>query len=217
METTLNFLAELQENNNKAWMDEHRQEYEQSKKGFVVLVDKVLKGLQGIDASLLNLEAKDCIFRLNRDVRFSKNKAPYKNNFAAYIAEGGKKSRSAGYYIHIQPGGESLLGGGIYEPPAEELVKIRQEIDYNPEGLKDIFSSKKFLDLFGAIQGDKLQKAPKGYPADHPYIEVLKLKSFFVFHKLSDDEVAAPDFALNATEILKEVVPFNEYLNVAIS
>jgi uncharacterized protein (TIGR02453 family) len=217
MNSVLLFLSELQENNNKIWMDEHRKWYEQSKESFIQLVDTILKGLQQVDEGLQGLEAKDCIFRLNRDVRFSKNKAPYKNNFAAYIAEGGKKSNAAGYYIHIQPDGESMLGGGIYNPPSEELSKIRQEVDYNPEGLRNIFASQKFRDLFGAIQGEKLAKAPKGYPSDHPYIEVLKLKSFFVFHKLTDDEVKSSEFPENALNILKEIAPLNEYLNVAIS
>lgn len=217
MQSTLLFLSELQQNNNKPWMDEHRDWYENSKKEFQQLVANILAGLKEFDDSLAGVEARDCIFRINRDIRFSKDKRPYKNNFAAYIAQGGKKSIAAGYYIHIQPHGESMLGGGIYQPPAEELAKIRQEVDYNPGELMQIVTAPKFKKMFDTIKGEKLNKAPKGYSPDHPNIEFLKLKSFFAMHPLSDEKVKADDLVKYSLEVFREIFPLNEYLNIAIS
>ncbi len=213
----LHFLSELEQNNHKEWMDTHRDWYLQAKDEFLNLVHYLLAEMTDVDEGLLGLQPKDCIFRINRDIRFSKNKSPYKNNFGVFMAEGGKKSPNAGYYLHVQPGDESFIGGGMYHPESEALGKVRQEIDYNAAELKQITDQGDFRQYFGAIQGEKLKRAPKGYEPDHPNIELLKLKDFVVMHKLSDEELKDENFKNRAVEIFRTMAPFIHYLNVAIS
>src|ERR1700752_3186448 len=129
--STLKFLKDLRKNNTREWFEKNRPKYEAAKEDFALLVDNVIKQLGKKDEAIASLIAKDCTYRINRDVRFSKNKAPYKNNMAASLIPGGKKSINAGYYIQVQPGGESFIGGGRYMVEPLELKKIRQEIDYS--------------------------------------------------------------------------------------
>lgn len=213
----LSFLSELGANNNKEWMDANRGAYLQAKADFEALVNVLLQNLQAIDPGLNGLTAKDCIFRINRDIRFSKDKSPYKHNFGASIAEGGKKSLNAGYYLHIQPGDESFFGGGLYMPPGAQLKKIRQEIDYNAPELLKIVTAEDFKQAYGRIQGEKLSRAPKGYDPHHPNIEFLKLKSYVALHKLSDDDIKSPKLIENLTHNFQVLKPFIDFLNVAIS
>ena len=213
----LDFLSQLAENNNKEWMDAHRAEYQQARKHFKALTTQVLEELKKVDEGLLQVRPEDCMFRINRDVRFSANKAPYKNWMAAAIAEGGRHAATAHYYFHLQPGNESMVAGGMYLPPPDQLRKIRQEVDYNAAELKKIVDTPDFQRLFGPIQGEKLQRPPKGYPADHPNLEMLKLKSFLAMRTFTDEEVRSPEFATHLVEALKTVQPFNEYLNIAVS
>lgn len=219
MNTTLilEFLQGLAIHNNKEWMDANKETYNEAKTCYIELISALLDSLKEFDPGVSSLTAKDCIFRINRDVRFSKNKAPYKSNFGASISEGGKKSASAGYYLHLQPGNESFIGGGMYMPQTEELKKIRQEIDYNAPELLKIVSEKRFKQYFGVIQGEKLARAPKGYSPEHPNIEFLKLKSYVVLHKLSDEEVRDENLIRNLTEKCKAMKPFLDFLNVAVS
>lgn len=213
----LSFLSALKSNNNKEWMDAHRGEYLQAKADFEALVDNLLHNLQVYEPELAGLTAKDCTFRINRDIRFSKDKSPYKHNFGASIAEGGKKSLNAGYYLHIQPGNESFIGGGLYMPPGEQLKKIRQEIDYNAPELLKIVTTKDFKYAYGKIQGEKLARAPKGYDPNHPNIEFLKLKSYVALHKLSDADIKSPNLVEDLTQKCFVLKPFLDFLNVAIS
>lgn len=213
----VDFLAELAKNNSKEWMDAHRQEYQQARQEFKTLIGSLLEKLKVQDSSLLHVTAADCIYRINRDIRFSSNKAPYKDWMAAAMAEGGRAAPVAHYYLHLQPGGESLLAGGIYMPPPDQLRKIRQEIDYNAAELKKIVETEKFTQYFGPIQGEELQRAPKDYPADHPHINLLKLKSLLAIRTFSDEEVKKADFEEVALDSFSTLQPFLEYLNVAIS
>lgn len=198
-------------------MDANRGAYLQAKADFEALVNALLQNLQAIDPGLNGLTAKDCVFRINRDIRFSKDKSPYKHNFGASIAEGGKKSLNAGYYLHIQPGNESFIGGGLYMPPGEQLKKIRQEIDYNAPELLKIVAAKDFKQAYGMVQGEKLSRAPKGYDPNHPNIEFLKLKSYVALHTLTDDDIQSSQLLENLTHKCEVLKPFIDFLNVAIS
>jgi uncharacterized protein (TIGR02453 family) len=161
------------------------------------------------------LEAKDCVFRINRDIRFSNDKTPYKTNLGASISPGGKKSLSAGYYFHLQPGA-SFLAGGMWQPPAPQLSAVRQEIDYNTPEFKKIINNKDFKKYFGALSDeDKVKTAPKGYDKTHPEIEILKLKSFIVVHDLKDKEVLSKDFLQHATAVFKALHPLDLFLRRA--
>ena len=143
--STLSFLKNLAKNNNKVWFDNHRNEYLESKKDFENFISALIKETSKFDSDIKELQIKDCVFRINRDIRFSKNKTPYKTNMGASLDRGGKKSVFAGYYFHMQPGGKSFIAGGIWMPMAPELKKIRQEVDYCFDEFKVIVNNKNFV------------------------------------------------------------------------
>src|SRR5690606_921587 len=213
----LSFISELGADNNKEWMDANRGAYLQAKVDFEALVNVQLWYLEAIDPGLIGLTAKVRLFRITRDIRFSNDKSPYKQNVREHVAESGKKSLKAGYYLHIQPGDESFFGGGLYKPPGAQLKNIRQEIDYNAPELLKIVTAEDFKQAYGRIQGEKLSRAPKGYDPHHPNIEFLKLKSYVALHKLSDDDIKSPKLIDNLTHNCQVLKPFIDFLNVAIS
>ena len=213
--TTLEFLAQLSKNNNKEWFDKNRPTYEIAKTNFKEFVDELILNVSKFFPSIKDLLAKDCIFRIYRDVRFSKNKDPYKNNFGAILAPGGKKSLSAGYYFQLQPTA-SFVAGGMWQPPSPQINAIRQEIDYNANEFKKIISNKKFKEYFGELPNeDKLKSVPKGYDKSHPEIELLKHKSFIVVHNLKDKDVLSRDLIKDITATFKVMHPFNSFLRRA--
>ncbi len=213
----LKFLRQLQANNSKEWMDAHREQYQAARQSFINFTGYLLEGLSAEDEGLLGLDPKKCIFRINRDIRFSNNKSPYKDNFGAAMAEGGRHSGNPVYYFHLQPGDESFIAGGLYQPPKEVLAKIRQEIDYNVSELKAITSAAAFKKHFGEIQGDALKRFPQGYDPNHPNIELLKLKDYLVVQKLTDQAVTDEKFPSDALTVFRAMLPFVHYLNVAVS
>ncbi|MFZ7122370.1 MAG: DUF2461 domain-containing protein, partial [Bacteroidota bacterium] len=165
---TFAFLKALKKNNNRDWFNDHKSEYENAKDNVLGFIQELVVAFSTFDSSLRGLEAKDCLFRIYRDTRFSKDKTPYKTNLGASINAGGKKSMGPGYYVHLEPGG-SFIAGGIWMPPADEVKKIRQEIDYNGKDLKKILTKPSFKKAFGGLSREHaLKTAPKGYPKDHP-------------------------------------------------
>lgn len=216
LSNSLKFLEQLAQNNSKEWMDANRDWYQECRQEFIEFVDELIGQMQAFEPAVAGLEGRKCIFRINRDIRFSKDKSPYKINFGAAISEGGKHSVYPSYYFHLQPG-ENFVGGGIYMPPGEVLKKIRQEVDYNPGELKTIVSEPRFVELFKEVQGDKLKTAPKGYPKDHPNIEFLKLKSYVVLRSLDDTEIRSESVLSAVLESFQTMKPFNDYLAVAVS
>lgn len=215
MKEILLFLGQLEANNNKEWMDSNRAEYQQARADFQAIVSDLLKQMVELEPGMANLRPQDCIFRQNRDIRFSANKNPYKNNMAAYFAVGGKKSDGPGYYLHIQPG-ESFVGGGIYWPSSDVLKKIRQEIDYSGNELASIVDNPLFKKRFGQMEGETLKTSPKDYSKDHPYIEFLRMKSFIAGHPLSDKEVTASDLTTKVMESFRLMKPLNGFLSRAV-
>ena len=212
--TTLKFLSSLQKNNNRNWFEAHRTAYEEAKQDIILFTDEVIKKIAAFDLPIANLRAKDCTFRINRDVRFSKDKSPYKNNMAAYFNRAGKKGAGAGYYVHIEPG-KSFAAAGLWMPPAEDLAKIRQEIDYNYKDLKKILSAAGFKKLFPASleANDTLSRPPKGYDENNPAIGYLKMKSFIVSRKFSDKEVLSQDFVNELGKTFKAAKPVIDFIN----
>lgn len=212
----LGFLTKLKENNEREWFHANKAEYDKVKLEFKNLVQEMITKIIPFDDGLVGLETKQSIFRINRDVRFSKDKRPYKENLGASFTKGGKKSKYVGYYLHISPDGNSFFAGGSYMPPSNHLSAIRQEIDYNASEMKSIIAKPKFRKLFGELEGDSLKTSPKGYSKDHAEIELLRKKSFIMMHKLTDEEVQNPNFIVNALEAFKEMKPLNDFLNRAI-
>ncbi|MBI3518810.1 MAG: DUF2461 domain-containing protein [Bacteroidetes bacterium] len=217
METTLKFLKQLAKNNNKEWFDANRKTYEIAKEEFTAIVKQVIDKSSGFDPQLAGLEAKKCLFRINKDIRFSKDKSPYKLNMGASINPGGKKEMGAGYYIHIEPG-KSFLAGGCYMPLPDVLAKIRQEIDYNGTDFKKILNSKDFKTYFTSLsdENDKLKTAPKGYPKDHPDLGLLQHKHYIVVHQLKDEDVLNKNFPVHATKVFKAMLPLNQFLRACM-
>jgi len=211
------FLKELKKNNNRDWFQENKAKYQQAFDHFLDIAQFIIDELGKSDKEISLLQPKDCVFRIYRDVRFSHDKTPYKTHFGAYFAPGGKGSPNPGYYLHLSPGGESFMGGGLYRPTGEMMAKVRQEIDYNSGELKKIVSKKQFSNIFGEIQGDSLVRPPKGYSADHPQIELLKLKDYLVLSNLKDSEVKEKNFTKEVVKRFRIMQPFIEYLSVAIS
>jgi uncharacterized protein (TIGR02453 family) len=216
MQAILQFLSQLKQNNNREWLEAHRTTYDAAREEFVLFVGKLIKELPVLEPALSMLEPKDCIFRMYRDIRFSKDKTPYKTHFGAYFAEGGKKSTKAGYYLHLEPGGKSMLAGGVYMPPPEDLKKIRQEIDYNGEQLRNIINSTDFKKYYGTISGEKLKTTPKGYSPEHPEIELLKQKDFIASHYMDDTIVSKADFLHYSIKVWKALKPLNQFMNAAL-
>ncbi len=213
--STLEFLAKLAKNNNKEWFEKNRPVYEAARAEYKDFVNDLILCTAKFDPSIKHLEPKDCIFRINRDVRFSKNKAPYKNNFGALLAPGGKKSFDAGYYIQIQPGA-SFIAGGVWQPAGPQISAIRQEIDYNAAEFKKIIGVKSFTTYFGKLsEEDKLKTVPKGYDKTHPEIELLKLKSYITIHDLKDKDVLSKKFLKHCNEVMKAMHPLNSFLRRA--
>ncbi len=214
---TLEFLSQLKDNNNKPWFEAHKVEFEKAKAEFVVFVEEVLRGLQSFDSRIEGLNPKDGIYRIYRDVRFSSDKTPYKSHFGAYFAEGGKKSVGPGYYMHIEPAG-AFVGGGIYMPESPILQKIRQEIDYNGDKLLAILNKPSFKRYYTSLMEEgKLSRPPKGYEADNPNIEILKLKSVVCTYNLPFEILLTNDAAPKTIDALKELYALQEFLREAIA
>ena len=214
--STIKFLKDLKKNNNKPWFDKNRKVYETAKADFACFIQAAIVQHGKKDASIKNLVAKDCLFRINRDVRFSKDKSPYKSNFGASINKGGRKAEhSAGYYFHLEPG-NSFAGGGIWMPIPEELKKVRQEIDYNFADFKKIIGSKKFKSVYGELDKSAeflLSRVPKGYLPDNPAAEYLKLKSYIAIVKINDADFASKDLVKKTVAAFEALQPLLEFIN----
>ena len=212
--STLDFLDSLKDNNNRDWFIKNRPAYIDAKDNFESFVQDIINNIVDFEPILKGLEVKSCVYRINRDIRFSNDKSPYKSHLGAFIVRGGKKNgdKFAGYYVHIEPA-KSIIAGGAYMPPAPWLSAIREKIDEEPDEFIKIINSKDFVKYFGKIEGEKLKKAPKGYPSDHPNIELLKFKSYLIVNEVNDGFVLSQNYFDHVLKVLKAMKPFNDFLN----
>lgn len=211
------FLKELKENNTRDWFTANKKTYEKQKKTVESFITKLIDGVHSFDNEIIGISYKDCMFRINRDVRFSSDKSPYKTNFGGFIAKGGRNAMNAGYYLHIEPG-SSFIGGGIYMPPADKLKLVRNEIYFNADEFKTIINEKNFIRYFKEIWDDaKLKNAPKDFPKDFPDINLLKFKNYTVIHNIDDKQLLEPDFYQYIIETFKAMYPLNHFINRGIS
>lgn len=213
-EKSLSFLTDLAENNERDWLMENKSRQKEAQEEFKAFVSEMYQGLLRFDPSLDGQDSAKSIFRIYRDVRFSKDKRPYKTNFGVFLKKGGKKSPYSGYYFHLEPG-KSFAAGGLYMPPGETLQKVRQEIDYNGEEVLGLLKGK-FKKYFGELQGDKLKRPPRGYSEDNPMIDLLKHKSFLMVHNLTDDDLSGQGFQKRLMDIYAAMTPLNSFLNRAM-
>ena len=208
----ITFLESLKENNDREWMHKNDKLFRSVQQDFEIFVSELIKEIRSFDPSIGMVAPKDCIFRIYRDVRFAKDKSPYKTNMGAYIALGGRKSMRAGYYFHVEPG-ECMLAGGLYMPPPDLLFRARQEIYYNLKEFNTIINDKLFVKYFGTVGGDKTKLVPKGFDKDFAGIELLKHKSYLVTHSLSDDMISSEKLLSHCSEVFRAKLPFNNFFN----
>lgn len=213
----LAYLEDLKKNNNRDWFNTNKSRYVAAKEEFELFVNNLIPEIREIDNSIGVVTAKDCVFRIYRDVRFSTNKEPYKTNMGAYISRDGKKGKFAGYYIHIEPDNNSFIAAGIHMPDADTLKEIRIEIMENTDEMKKIINDSKFKNIFPEIYGEKLKTAPKGFPKEFKDIELLKFKSYAIVHKLDDKFVKnETNLKDSLIDLYKIAHPFNTFINRVI-
>ncbi len=216
--STFSFLNAVAENNNREWFQVHKGGYETAKENVLAFTGEIIRGLSKFDPTIpSDLNPKECVMRIYRDIRFSKDKSPLKTNFGIAISSNGKNFKGPGYYLHIQPG-RSFVAGGCWYPEPESLKAIRQEIDYNLSDWKEITNDPGFVKAFGSPDTEaKLRTAPKGYPSDHPAIEYLKLKSFTASAQITDSDLSKDGSVAIVTELFEKLYPLMVFLRNAIS
>lgn len=216
---SLQFLDDLKNNNNREWFLENKKRYEVFKKDYQQLVADFLDTMKPMDSSLELLEVKDCTFRINRDIRFSTDKSPYKTHLGIWISSGAKNKNRSGYYIHIERG-ESFIAGGFYAPGPDDLKKLRKEIAFFYEDLLDILKEPDFKREFGDFnrnEANTLKTSPKDYDKDHPAIDFLRLKSFETMQKFDISEALKKNFVSKMSNKLILIKPLNDFINRALT
>lgn len=213
--STIGFLKKLRKNNNREWFNDNKNLYEDAKRDFSFFIGELVDRISEFDSAVRGLQPEKCVFRIYRDVRFSKDKKPYKTNMGASMNPGGRKSNVAGYYFHLEPG-SCFLAGGKWMPEPDELKMIRTAIMKNPRRLKNIASNKDFKKYFGDVHGAKLKTPPKGFPKEHEALEYLKLKSFIAYSEVkSDEKILSKNFPDRAAKIFKTMKPMIDFLREA--
>ena len=212
---TVDFLKKLEKNNNREWFTVNKKLFENANNNVIALTDDLIERIAKFDPEVAGLDPKTCVFRIYRDVRFSKDKSPYKTNLGAFISPGGRKTMSPGYYFHVQPG-MFFAAAGKHMPDAAELLKVRTSIAGNPKEFFKIVEAKKFVERFGGLDGERLTKPPKGFPADHEAIEYLKMKSFTVSQEFGPKDIVSVDYPKMLAESFKASYPLIMFLRKAL-
>ncbi len=215
--STISFLHDLSRHNDRLWFTGNRPRYDKARENFSHFVQAVIDDIIEYDSIMRGLEAKSCIFRINRDIRFTRDKSVYKTNFGAFIVRGGKKNgdRFPGYYLHIEPG-QSFVSGGAYIPPSPWLNRIRENISVNGNRLVQIIDSKEYRKYFDGLEGEKLKVPPRGYSKYHPHIELIKMKSYLPEKLFTDEEVVSAGFFRVVTGAFRAMKPLNDFLSEGI-
>jgi len=215
---TLDFLKDLVKNNNREWFQANKHRHDAARENVIGFARELIELLHQTDPEISkDLDPRKCVMRIYRDIRFSTNKTPYKNNFGMSIPTRGLKNGGAEYYLHITPGG-SFIAGGYWMPGGDHLKAIRQEIDYNGNELKKIVDEPEFVKLFGNFRTqEQLKTIPQGYTADNEHIDLIKLKSFIVMHNLTDAEICSPDALQNIAALCNKIHPLNVFLKNALA
>lgn len=212
MKAILQFLTDLNENNNREWFNAHRNRYESARDKMLFLTEVFINEVRKFDVGIPAMDPRDCLFRIYRDIRFSPDKSPYKTHFGSFVAKGGFKSGKAGYYFHVQPG-ESFLSGGIYMPQPDVLKALRTGISDHCDELQSIIQQPGFIKYFPRLEGEKLKTPPKGFQADCPCLELIKQKSFYVWTPVSENDLCGEDFIDTAVSVFRTMFPLNRFLN----
>jgi uncharacterized protein (TIGR02453 family) len=213
--STLQFLEDLSQHNDKGWFADHRERYDAARSDFEAFVEALRIALTPAIPQLAEQRARDLMFRIYRDVRFSKVKTPYKTHFSAYFSRAGRKAVDAGYYVHYEPGGNCFISAGMWQPQGKLMKAVRQEIDYSLAEIAGILEDKNFKKLWGGLEGERLRTVPQGYTAENPAIELLKYKSFIVSHHLPAEQWAKADVVKKIVHLCSVARPLIDFLNRA--
>jgi len=217
MRELFKFLKELRENNDREWFKANKSRYDALHKAHVGIVQQLIDRIAAFDPEIAGLDAKSCIYRIYRDIRFSNDKTPYKTHFGAYMTGyGGRTSSYGGYYLHIEPDG-SFVSGGVWQPEPKLLKQLRREIYNNMEEFTGILENEPFRRSFGELEGESLQRMPDGFPKDCPHEHILKKKSFIVSGMKSDDFFCSESWMDKVVEDFRLLHPFNRFLNYTVS
>lgn len=204
---TLGFLKDLKIHNTRDWFTEHKKRYTHARQEFAELIDTTAEELSLTDV----LEDKK-IFRINRDVRFSKDKSPYKNNLSGFFTRAGA-ARRGGYFLSVEPGGKSVVGGGFYAPEKEDLLRIRREFEMDVTEIEKITGDSSFIEHFGVLRGESLKSAPRDFDKEHPHIKWIRMKQFYAFREFTDKEVVHPSFPSEVISTFIAIRPFFDYMS----
>jgi uncharacterized protein (TIGR02453 family) len=210
------FLRELEQNNNREWFHANKPRYDALHKGYIEVVQQLINRIALFDPEIAGLEAKDCLFRIYRDIRFSPNKLPYKTHFGAYIAaQGGRNSERCGYYLHLEPG-NCFLSGGLWMPQPKLLKMVRQDLYDHIDEFVSILEDPSFKALYPALEGETLKRMPAGYPSDFAYGEIIRHKDFCVSTAKPDAFFSQEDWLSQAAACYEKLLPFTRFLNYTV-
>lgn len=212
----MQFLENLSANNNKDWFHDNRKLYEESRDKILFITEILINEIRKFDPEIPVMNPKDCMFRIFRDVRFSNDKRPYKTNFGSFIASGGRKSLLAGYYFHIEPDG-SFAGGGLHMPPAEQLRAIRSHIAKNGHEFLEITQKESFKKVYPEMFEHKLKTAPKGFPKDHEFVDLLRYQSFVFSTNLKKEIITGDSFVDYLVNAFSELYDVNRFINNGVN
>ena len=214
MDNSLKFLNLIRQNNNREWFEAHKEEFLIQQAAIEKFADQLLADLN-IHDLIETASGKKSMHRIYRDIRFSKNKAPYKSNFSGNFSRASQQRRG-GYYFHIEPG-NTFIGGGFQAPNAGDIKLIREEISADPAPLRKILASRSFISTFGNLRGEQLKTAPKGFDTRDEAIDLLRYKQFLLVRNFTDKEVTSPAFVKEAGETFRNMRPFFDYMSEALS
>ena len=212
---TIKFLSELAVNNNRDWFQTNKKSFDAAQANLVEFSGYLIGEIGKFDDAVIGIDPLSCVFRIYRDVRFAKDKSPYKTNLGTYISPGGRKSMQPGYYLHVHPG-HSFIAGGKHIPDGPETLKIRNAIAANTDEFLKIVEKKSFRETFGEMRGDRLKSAPKGFDPDHKAVEYLKLKEFMAFQELPDEVLTSAEFPKSLVPTLKQMYPLIAFVRKAL-
>jgi uncharacterized protein (TIGR02453 family) len=209
-----NFLYQLKENNNRDWFNTHKEEYLKQHESMIYFADAVLSEMNKHD-KIETPTGKKSLYRIYRDIRFSKDKSPYKTHWAGGLKRASKQLRG-GYYFHIEQG-NTMVGGGFWSPNKEDLERFREDIAFDSKPLRKIINSKAFQDNFRTLDGEQLKTSPKGFDKEHPDVDLLRYKQFIISKKFTDKEALSPDFYKTVSNTFKNMRPFFDYMSESVT
>jgi uncharacterized protein (TIGR02453 family) len=211
---SLDFLTDLSKNNNRDWFNNRKARYIEARDNVIAFADALLAELNKHD-HIETLSGKKSVYRIYKDVRFAKDKTPYNTHWSASFKRATNKLRG-GYYFRIEPGYSGLVGG-FWGPDADDMKRIRQDIDANPQAWEDLLGDKTLVETFGSLYGEQLGSAPRGYVKDHPAINLLRYKQFMLRRLFSNEEVLSPDFLSRMNDVFKKMRPFLDFMSEVLT